>query len=80
MSDTCKRRGTEVLTQDVFKDAPQEANVAVVNYDSTLHFGIKGSNFRFAYNAGQYRGYEKVGESVLNSKYKPEQSIRRIDT
>lgn len=68
---------TNELTQDIFNGQPEKVDWAGVDYDGNLNFGIAGPNVRYPWLSERYRGYEKVGDTIKNSGFKPETSIRR---
>jgi hypothetical protein len=63
------------LTQSVFEGQPLEVDWAGVDYDGTLSFG-KASSPRYTWASERWRGFDKIGESVI-SDYEPLTSIYR---
>jgi len=66
----------EELTQNIFKDQPEGIDWAGVDYDGLLHFG-KAVNPRYTWASERWRGFEKIGDPMENTNYKPLASIRR---
>lgn len=64
------------LTQEIFNGRPKEVNWAGVDYDGLLSFG-KATNPRYTWASEIWRGFEKIGETIKNSGFKPLTSIRR---
>ncbi len=64
------------LTQDIFKNQPEQVNWAGVDYDGLLSFGIS-VNPRYTWASERWRGFEKIGETIENSGFKPLTSIKR---
>lgn len=64
------------LTQDVFKGQPKEVNLAGVDYDGLLKFGV-AINPRYTWASERWRGFEKIGEPIPESGYKPLTQINR---
>ena len=64
------------LTQQVFKDQPEEVTLAVVDYDGTLRFGKNPRNVRYTYNSEIWRGFDEVSDEGV-SIYKPLTKINR---
>jgi len=64
------------LTQEVFNGQPKEVDWAGVDYDGLLSFG-KAINPRYTWASERWRGFDKIGESIKNSGFKPLTSIRR---
>ena len=65
------------LTQDIFNDKPIEVDWCGVDYDGLLHFG-RSINPRYTWASERWRGFEKIGQSIIDSEYKPLSSLRRI--
>lgn len=65
------------LTQEVFKGQPKEVDWCGVDYDGTLNFGVMTENPRYTWGSERWRGFKQIGESRLNTKYKPLTSLRR---
>lgn len=66
----------EKLTQKIFENQPIEVDWAGVDYDGTLHFGV-AINPRYTWASEQWRGFEPVGEPVLNTNYETLTCITR---
>jgi hypothetical protein len=64
------------LTQEVFNGQPKEVDWAGVDYDGLLSFG-KAINPRYTWASERWRGFDKIGETIENSGFKPLTSIRR---
>lgn len=61
---------TNQLDQSLFSDKPDEINWCGVDFDGDLNFGI-ATNPRYTWASERWRGYEKIGETVEKSGYKP---------
>lgn len=68
--------GDKELTQDVFINQPESVDWCGVDYDGTLHFG-RAINPRYTWASEQWRGFEKLADSIENSGYKAMTSLRR---
>ncbi len=64
------------LTQEVFKNQPIEVDWAGVDYDGRLSFG-KAINPRFTWASERWRGFEKIGDCIESSGFKPLTQIFR---
>ena len=65
------------LTQDIFNSQSNDVDWAGVDYDGLLNFG-KALNPRYTWASERWRGFDKIGESIENSEYKPLTSIKRV--
>jgi hypothetical protein len=72
-----KYKGEKELTQDIFKDQPNEVDWCGVDYDGLLKFG-KAERPRYTWSSERWRGYESVGYEVENSGYKALTSLNRV--
>ena len=63
------------LTQEIFKKCP-EAEVACVDFDGLLKFGVKAFNVRNTWASERWRGAEWIRE-IQNSGYEPLSMIRK---
>ena len=66
------------LTQEIFNGQPQEVDWCGVDYDGKLSFG-KAINPRYTHSSERWRGFDLVGDTIVDSGYKPLTSIRRDD-
>lgn len=66
------------LTNEVFSGQPKEVNWCGVDYDGLLNFG-KAVNPRYTWASERWRGFEKIGDPIKNSGYKPLTQLKRKD-
>lgn len=71
-----KYQGEKELTQDVFKDQPQEVDWCGVDYNGTLKYGV-ARNPRYTWASEVWRGYTPIGENIENSGYRALTSLKR---
>jgi len=64
------------LTQEIFNGQPPEVDWAGVDYDGLLSFG-KAINPRYTWASERWRGFDLIGEPIVDSGYKPLDCIRR---
>ncbi len=65
------------LTQEIFKGQPESVDWVGVDYDGLLSFGT-AINPRYTWASERWRGFEKVGEPIENTEFKPLTSLKRI--
>lgn len=70
------KQGKNELAQDVFNGQPNEVNWCGVDYDGKLSFGI-ATNPRYTWASERWRGFELIGEPLLNTEFKPLSSLYR---
>lgn len=68
--------GNKELTQEIFNNKPIEVDWCGVDYDGNLNFGIS-RNPRYTWASERWRGFEKIGETIQNSGFKPLTSLKR---
>ena len=64
------------LTQEIFKNQPDDITIAAVDYDGVLKFGKNPRNVRYTWASEVWRGFDIVTE-IENSEYKPLTKIER---
>lgn len=64
------------LTQEVFNGQPKEVDWAGVDYDGMISFGM-ALNPRTTWASERWRGFQKIGEPIMNTEYKPLTMIYR---
>lgn len=64
------------LTQEIFKDQPNNVNWAGVDYDGLLSFG-ESINPRFTWASERWRGFTCISK-IENTDFKPLTEIYRI--
>lgn len=65
------------LTQEVFAGQPAEVDWVGIHYEGTMEFGI-ARNPRYTWASEVWRGFDRVGEPIKNSGYKPLTSLKRL--
>lgn len=64
------------LTQEVFREQPDNVDWVGVDYDGLMQFG-EATNPRYTWASERWRGFELIGEPIKNSEYKPLTSLKR---
>ena len=65
------------LTQELFNGKPKEVNWCGVDYDGLLKFG-NAYQPRYTWASERWRGFDLIGEKIVNSGFKPLTSLSRI--